>query len=187
MLFSFTFISLNSFSQNQYFYEFCVPGLTSEIDQNNITSILKEMGLSEYRVDYFSGKVVCFSPQQITVNDFAEKFNNNSFYIYFFNSGVQGVNEHNSKTIKEWNKYNSNNISSKVFVVIAKSVFSEIEKSTLSNIFKSNLSVNKIEFSSNNKKIILHTKKTIQADEVKSLYYSSNIENKLINLVEIYK
>ena len=179
--------SVLSAQSQQYFYEFVVPSLSSEVEKENVTRLLNEIDLYDVRVDHFSGKVLCFSSEKKSAADFTQKFNENSYFIYFFHVGVQGNDEHYSRTIEEWNRYNLNEYSSKVFIAISQKSFSEDQKKALSDVVKLNLSIQKIEFSNNNKKVILQTDKVISRDEVKKLFYDYKLPNKLENLVEIFK
>ena len=130
-----TFMSA-SIAQTQYFYEFSVPGLTSKTDASTITSIINELGVSNPRVSEISGKVVFLSDNIITAQTFSEKLNEKNYYLFFFNSGVQGVDKHFNKSIKEWNVINASQATEKVFVAIGTNSFNQNQKDAIKIILE---------------------------------------------------
>ncbi len=180
------FIS-NATAQNQYFYEFSVPGLTTKSDASNITKAINGLGIYNLRVSETSQKVLCFSDQNVPVAEFASKLNSSNYYIFFFNSGIQGVNQHINKTISQWNEINLTNSTEKVFVVFGEQSFSQNQKEAINTLLKTNLKVDEIKYSNDNKKLLVYSNSKITRKELKTALYSYNNYNKLTNLVEIYK
>jgi len=180
-------LSLKSFAQTEYFYEFSVPGLTTKTDAANITKLMGELGIFDLRIDEYSGKALCFSNKVLSATDFSEKLNANNYFIFLFNRGIQGTDQHNNLTIDEWNKVAQAQSTEKVFVAIAFLPFSNQQKEALQGSLKAEISSINIKYSNNNKKVLIYTGGTITREKIKQLIYSYRPVNKLNDLVEIYK
>ena len=178
---------LKGFTQTQYFYEFSVPGLSTKTDATNITNAINELGINNLRVDEFSGKVLCFANSSFSATDFSEKLNSSSYYVFFFNSGIQGTNPHLNKTISEWNQINKPSYTEKAFVAIALNPFNQPQKDALKTHLESNLNTVQVSFSPNNKKVLIYTDAVTNKAQIKKLLYGYKFPNKLTNLIEIYK
>jgi hypothetical protein len=176
-----------SIAQTEYFYEFSVPGLTTKTDAANIKSAIQKLGITDSRVDDLSGKVLCFSNNSLSATDFSEKLNANNYYIFFFNSGVQGTDQHLNKSIEEWNKINVSNSSEKVFVALGSNIFVSTQKQAIKTLLESKTDFISLKYSNDNKKLLIYTNQSITRSEIKSLLYSYNSPNKLTDLIEINK
>jgi hypothetical protein len=177
----------SSIAQTQYFYEFSVPGLTTKTDASNITKALNKLDIFNLRVDYVSGKTVCFSDKNLTDEDFATQLNNANYFPFFFHKGIQGSDSHFSKNIEEWNKINSTKSTEKVFVVLGHDIFNSSQKTSIKTLLESKSGFISLKYSNDNKKLLIYTDLIIDRAELKSLLYSYNSPNKLTDLIEIYK
>ena len=179
--------SVLSAQSQQYFYEFVVPGLVSVEDEHKLTQYFNEMDIYDLRVDRYSQKVLLFSAKSLPVSDFTEKLHDNSYFLYYFNKGIHGIDKIYGNTIKEWNSVNKSASNSKAFVVIGKEMFNENQKSTVKSLLSSNKDVQNFKFSKDNRKVIINTSSSVNIENLKQILYNYKMPNKLIELVEIYK
>lgn len=172
-------------AQTSYFTEFVVPGIQDQKEQEKLTKLFNEMGYYDLRVSHFSDKVLIFSEKPTVMSEINESLKKVNYYMFLYNSGIQGVDRHNSFNVKEWNESLGTTYSSKIFTCVFEEAFTSEKRQLLENSLKSAREINDFEFSIENNKMVIRTNSNMSRDTIKKLMYSYKFPNKVIELIEI--